>query len=99
LAIALLPPGRLDSQIVTNFPSFFDEFKLKSFNLLWRGGRDGFGVKDFHSRCDNHMNTLMIIQDTEYQIFGGFTPVKLRKASFGSSDWMSDESQEMDGLW
>jgi hypothetical protein len=45
-------------------------------SLLWRGSRDGFGVRAFHSRCDGHANTLVLIQDTEGNIFGGFTPVK-----------------------
>jgi dsDNA-specific endonuclease/ATPase MutS2 len=26
------------------------------WSLLYRGTRDGFGAKDFHSRCDGHMN-------------------------------------------
>jgi hypothetical protein len=52
------------------------EFRGKRFTLLWRGSRDGFLAKDFHSRCDGHANTLTFIEDTEGNIFGGFTPVE-----------------------
>jgi hypothetical protein len=75
----LLAPA-LDSTIVTNFPAIFDEFRGKRFSLLWRGGRDGFGAKDFHRRCDWHANTLTLIEDTDGNIFGGFMP----------SGWESD---------
>jgi hypothetical protein len=70
-----LPLG-LDSQIVTEFPRLFEEFQSKHFKLLWRGSRDGFNATEFHHRCDGHANTLTLIQDTNDNIFGGFTPVK-----------------------
>ena len=46
------------------------------WRLLYRGTRDGFGAKDFHSKCDGHPNTLTILkaQSTSY-IFGGFASV------------------------
>jgi hypothetical protein len=43
---------------------------------LWRGSRDGFGARDFHSRCDGHANTLTFIQDVFGNLFGAFTPVE-----------------------
>jgi hypothetical protein len=58
------------------FPGLFAEFGGKRFALLWRGSRDGFGARDFHSRCDGHANTLALILDTAGNIFGGFTPVE-----------------------
>jgi hypothetical protein len=67
---------RLDSTIISDFPEIFSEFRGKRFSLLWRGGRDGFDAHDFHSRCDGHANTLTLIEDTEGNIFGGFTPVE-----------------------
>jgi hypothetical protein len=43
---------------------------------LYRGTRDGFGAKDFHSKCDGHSNTLTILKAKESSfIFGGFTTV------------------------
>ncbi len=46
------------------------------WSLLYRGTRDGFDSGDFHSRCDNHSNTLTILKAKESKfIFGGFTTV------------------------
>jgi hypothetical protein len=61
--------------ILRDFPAVFAEFRGKRFSLLWRGGRDGFGARDFHDRCDGHANTLTLIEDRNGNIFGGFTPV------------------------
>jgi hypothetical protein len=66
----------LDSQIISDFPEIFAEFREKHFEILWRGSCDGFKAKEFHRRCDGHANTLTVILDTEGNIFGGFTPVK-----------------------
>jgi hypothetical protein len=62
------------------------------FTLLYRGTRDGFGSRDFHSKCDNHSNTLTICKTSQKKrrecersklkvpefayICGGFTTVK-----------------------
>jgi hypothetical protein len=72
--------------IVPDFPDIFAEFRGKRFLLLWRGGRDGFGARDFHSPSDGHANTLTVILDTDGSVFGGFTPV----------EW---ESRIWDGKW
>jgi hypothetical protein len=69
-------PAGFASLIVADFPALFAEFRGKRFTLLWRGSRDGFGARDFHGRCDGHAPTLTLIQDTEGNIFGGFTPVQ-----------------------
>jgi hypothetical protein len=66
---------RLDSQILSDFPSIFSEFCYKTFDLLYRGSRDGFSSEDFHKRCDGHRNTLTVILDTNGSVFGGFTPL------------------------
>jgi hypothetical protein len=69
--------------IVPDFPKLFEDFKEKQFTLLWRGSRDGFGARDFHSRCDGHANTLTVILDTNGNIFGGFTPVEWDSSNYG----------------
>jgi hypothetical protein len=33
-------------------------------------------ARDFHARCDGHAPTLTLIQDTDGNIFSGFTPVE-----------------------
>jgi hypothetical protein len=71
--------------IISDFPPIFEEFKAKKFKLLWRGSRDDFGARDFHSRCDGHANTLVVILDTEGNIFGGFTPVEWESPKYGKN--------------
>jgi hypothetical protein len=68
--------GALPSLIVPDFPEILEDFRGERFTVLWRGSRDGFGVGDFHKRCDGHANTLIVILDTDGNIFGGFTPVE-----------------------
>jgi hypothetical protein len=70
------PLSNFDSLIVADFPAMFAEFGGKRFALLWRGSRDGFTERDFHCRCDGRAPTLTLIQDTEGNIFRGFTPVE-----------------------
>jgi hypothetical protein len=53
------------------------EFSLKDkWTLLYRGTRDGFGARVFHSKCCGHSNTLAILKahGTSF-IFGGFTSI------------------------
>lgn len=51
--------------------------KLKSqnltFKLLYKATRDGDSEDEFHSKCDNINNTLVIIKTKENNIIGGFT--------------------------
>jgi hypothetical protein len=82
------PPSLIDSQIISDFPEIFAEFRGRRFSLLWRGSRDGFGASGFHERCDGHENTLTVILDTKGNIFGGFTPVKWDS----NSEAMTDDS-------
>jgi hypothetical protein len=71
----------LDSEIISEIPDIFPDFKGKTWQLLWRGSRDGFRAGDFHSRCDGHANTLTLILTAASEhdgggfVFGGFTTV------------------------
>jgi hypothetical protein len=85
IALPPAPPG-FASLIVADFPALFVEFGGKRFTLLWRGSRDGFDVGDFHGRCDGHAPTLTLIQDTDGNIFGGFTPVEWDSRGGGRAD-------------
>ena len=40
--------------------------------LLYRATRDGFGAKDYHSRCDGKTNTITIIKNDLNYVFGGY---------------------------
>jgi hypothetical protein len=80
---SLIPPLGWNSAIVPDFPNLFEDFKQRTFTLLWGGSRDGFGARDFHRRCDGHPNTLTVILDTNGNIFGGFTPMKWESDNWG----------------
>jgi hypothetical protein len=82
----LLAPAGFASLVVADFPALFAAFGWKRFTPLWRGSRDGFGADDFHGRCDGHAPTLTLIEDTEGNIFGGFTPVEWESCSFCEVD-------------
>jgi hypothetical protein len=47
--------------------------KIQKCELLLRGSRDGFGAKEFHSKCDGQNFTVVLIQTTKGRKFGGFT--------------------------
>jgi hypothetical protein len=66
---------RLESTILDNIPQILKEFDTKTWRLLYRGTRDGFGSSHFHSKCDRQSNTVTIILTTAGYIFGGFTPI------------------------
>jgi len=88
------------SQIL-KYKQTFDLIKVCEFSskdkwtILYRGSRDGFGSDNFHSKCDNHKNTLTIIKakGTSY-IFGGYTSI-----NWGSSyQYKSDPNAFMFSL-
>ncbi len=50
------------------------EFSIdQKWNLIYRASRDGFEAANFHSKCDNKPNTLIIIKSASGNIFGGYT--------------------------
>jgi len=45
-----------------------------SFELVYRGSRDGFTAAAFHQKCDKHQPTVTIMKSKEYgKVFGGFS--------------------------
>jgi hypothetical protein len=67
----------IDSKIVNRVPALFEDVfgAAKTFQLLYRGSRDGFEAAAFHDRCDGHPNTISLILSTNGCIFGGYTPI------------------------
>ena len=70
----------INSQILKGEQKLVELIELCEFSpndkwsLLYRGTRDGFDGRDFHSRCNGKSNTLTIIKPKESSnIFGGFT--------------------------
>jgi hypothetical protein len=85
--VGVAPPEGV-SVIAPDFGKAFSEFRGKRFKFLWRGSRDGFGSNDFHRLCDGHAPTVILVSDTNGNIFGGFTPV----AWASEGNWMADDS-------
>jgi hypothetical protein len=88
------PLPRIDSTIISSFPVLFSPFCESTFELLYRGSRDGFGAKDFHDKCDEHEKTITVLLDTEGYIFGGYTPV-----AWESREWNGEHIHLMDNRW
>ena len=70
------------SEILNDEQKLVELIKLCEFSpndkrsLLYRGTRDNFGGKAFHSKCDGKSNTLTILKAKQSKfIFGGFTAV------------------------
>jgi hypothetical protein len=72
------------------------EFRGKRFALLWRGSRNRFRTRDFHGRCDGRAPTLTLIQDTEGNIFGGFTPVEWESRQWNGKSGREDNRGKAD---
>ena len=47
--------------------------KKGNWKLLYRGTRDGFRASDFHQKCDNKGETVVVI-NSNGNLFGGYTP-------------------------
>jgi hypothetical protein len=46
-----------------------------NWKLLYKGSREGFSVKDFHSYCDNKGSTLTIVSSSDNFSIGVYTPL------------------------
>jgi hypothetical protein len=80
----------LDSKIIPEFPSTFEEFQGREFKLLYRGSRDGFQSTDFHRTCDGHGHTVSLISSQNGFIFGGYTALVWNS----STQWTSDRKRK-----
>jgi len=50
------------------------EFAIdQTWNLIYRASQDGFEAVNFHLKCDNKPNTLVIIKSKNGNVFGGYT--------------------------
>lgn len=61
------------------------------FELLYRGSRDGFTTKKFHSKCDGVTNTLTIVRTTGADIFGASTTLPWH----ADSNWQQDNVKSL----
>ena len=84
---------QIDSNIIEKISEInfiFEEIKkdlvsINNIKLIYRATKDGDSITEFHSKCDNIKNTLMIIQTTSGHKFGGFT----------STGWNSERGKDI----
>jgi hypothetical protein len=75
----------LDSKIIKNneekkfIQNCLETFPSLGFNLLYRLTRDGNSFENFHKKCDNIKNNLIVIESEKGRKFGAFCP----------EDWIS----------
>ena len=55
-------------------------FKIKEKKLIYRATEDGDKMSDFHKKCDDESNTLMLIKTNKNFVFGGFTQTGWKNA-------------------
>jgi hypothetical protein len=76
----------LDSLILREIPSELQKLVGQSWELLYRGSRDGFAASNFHCKCDGRSNTVSVIETTKGFIFGGFTPTAWDSSNSSKGD-------------
>ena len=82
------------SVIMTNYEDkiIFGEIQLKmnkpikSIKKLYQATIDGGDPINFHKKCDNIPNTLVIIKSEGNRNFGGFTPIPWKSEGGGKKD-------------
>jgi hypothetical protein len=93
LGITLVNDIKLDSLILTDQAQIkhlltLCEFPLnQKWNLIYRASRDGFEASQFHAKCDNKPNTLILIKSTNGNIFGGYTE---QSWAHNDDNWRTD---------
>ena len=54
---------------------------IKKYKLLYKASRDGFGVEDFHKKCDGKNFTVTLVHTKNNKLFGGFTDAEWDKSA------------------
>jgi hypothetical protein len=78
----------LDSLIVLDkqkqLMSLCEFTQCQKWNLIYRATQDGFEADNFHSKCDDKPNTLIIVKSVNGNIFGTYMhgPILARNPEF-----------------
>ena len=64
--------------------------KIKEIKKLYQATIDGGDPINFHKKCDNIPNTLVLIKSEGYRRFGGFTPIPWKS----DGDWSRDPQKK-----
>ena len=75
--------------LIENRLKYMEQFKNKnlSYNLIFRGTKDGKLPSDFHNKVDGKDKTITIIETTKGLKFGGY----IDKKWDSSSDWIDND--------
>ena len=80
---SVLGEKKFDSQIIVSFPdndqvmTWLEEVNRRSKPiLLYRASSYGWETQSFHSHCDDHSNTLVIVKTGQGHTFGGYSDKK-----------------------
>ena len=79
---------KIDSKIGFSFNLIKSWIDNREFNLelLYRKTRDGSEPQNFHDKCDNKENTMILIETTKGYKFGGYTEL----------DWNGNNKEKED---
>jgi hypothetical protein len=61
-------PQQIEEVVGSQFPA-----DTATWELLWRGNRDGFAASEFHARCDIRGATITVVQSESGHVFRGVT--------------------------
>ena len=64
----------------------FKNSKNFTFELLYRGTRDGDDSKTFHKLCDNNRNILVLVETNKNKKFGGFCTIGYKSKGGNQQD-------------
>jgi len=64
--------------------------EVKELKKLYQATIDGDGTLNFHSRCDNIPNTLVLFKSAGNRRFGGFTSAQWSSSSSSSGEYKDD---------
>ena len=65
--------------------------RLKKINKLYQATKDGGDPINFHLKCDNIPNTLVLIKSEGKRRFGGFTPIPWKSEG---DYWIKDSEKK-----
>ena len=86
---------QIDSKIIYNQDAIFISKRLTEkeysdrkviFNLIYRASRDGANAQSYHSRCDEKINTVTVVQTVKGSKFGGYTETQIQDGNIGYKD-------------
>ena len=86
---------QIDSKIIYNQDAIFISDRLTDkeysdrkviFNLIYRASRDGANAQSYHSRCDEKINTVTVVQTVKGSKFGGYTETQIQDGNIGYKD-------------